>query len=211
MFTGLVEEIGLIQGITRAARGLRITIQAHSIVDGLALGDSVAVDGVCLTVVERTANGFTVDAVAETVQRSTLALRSSGQPVNLERALLPTSRLGGHFVQGHVDGIGQIVEIVPQDPGMLLRIAVNHDLADLCVEKGSIAIDGVSLTIARLDESKVDIAVIPHTAGHTTLGRKKKGDTVNIETDILGKYVLRYLRRPSSSSLNMEQLTGWGF
>jgi riboflavin synthase len=94
---------------------------------------------------------------------------------------------------------------------VLLRIAVNHDLAALCVEKGSIAIDGVSLTIARLDESKVDIAVIPHTAGHTTLGRKKKGDTVNIETDILGKYVLRYLRRPSSSSLNMEQLTGWGF
>jgi riboflavin synthase len=211
MFTGLVEEIGLIHSITRAARGLRITIQAHTIVDGLALGDSVAVDGVCLTVVERTANGFTVDAVAETVQRSTLTLRSSGQHVNLERALLPTSRLGGHFVQGHVDGTGQIVEITPQDPGVLLRLAVSNNLAAMCVEKGSIAIDGVSLTIARLDESKVDIAVIPHTAGHTTLGRKKKGDTVNIETDILGKYVLRYLHRTSSSSLNMEQLTGWGF
>jgi riboflavin synthase len=212
MFTGLAEEIGLIQNIHHENNGLRITIQAHAILDGLAIGDSVAVDGVCLTVVGRMAQSFTVEAVAETVQRSTLALRSSGHNVNLERSLLPTSRLGGHFVQGHVDGTGLITECSQRDPGLWLRITVTKNIAALCVEKGSIAIDGVSLTIARLDESEVAIAVIPHTASHTTLGRKREGDAVNIETDVLGKYVYRYLHRSTGKgSLSMDQLAMWGF
>lgn len=212
MFSGLVEEVGRLHHITTAQKGLRITIQAQTVMDGLAIGDSVAVDGVCLTVVALGSREFAVDAVEETVQRSTLALRAPGDAVNLERSLLPTSRIGGHFVQGHVDGTGRIIEIALRDPGLWLRIALEAETAALCVEKGSIAIDGVSLTIARLADHELAIAVIPHTARSTTLGRKKKGDAVNIETDILGKYVHRYLHRSSTDdAITMDQLNKWGF
>lgn len=212
MFTGLVEEIGVLDALTRSADGARLRIRAHDVISDLALGDSVAVDGVCLTVVEKSRNGFSVDAVQETLQRSTLSTLSAGKQVNLERALPVAGRLGGHFVQGHVDAVGKVISLEKRQPGFWLTICLPSGCLAFCVAKGSIAVNGVSLTIAQLAGESVSIAVIPHTAGQTTLGYLHSGDEVNIETDILGKYVYRFLHHPSvDGGLTLEKLSEWGF
>lgn len=212
MFTGLVEEIGIIRAATRQQGGVRFVISAERVPAGLEIGDSVAVSGVCLTVVEKAADRFEVDAVQETLQRSTLARWTEGTAVNLERALAVGGRVGGHFVQGHVDGIGRVQDLQTRPLGYWLTLQLSGENAALCVEKGSIAIDGVSLTIAEVKEEVISLAVIPHTAEHTTLRRRRTGDEVNVETDLLGKYVQHLLTggKPASG-LTMEKLSEWGF
>ncbi len=212
MFTGLIEELGRIEAIEPAGGGQRLVIAAAVVPAGLATGDSVAVNGVCLTVVACSSTGFTAEAVSETLERSTLGALHRGESVNLERALLAAGRFGGHFVQGHVDGIGEVAALQPRDPGFWLQVKVPDALLPLMVEKGSIAIDGVSLTIAALEGDTVSVALIPHSARQTTLGQKKRGDRVNIESDIIGKYVQRLLEgRPEKKPLTGEMLHEWGY
>ena len=212
MFTGLVEEIGTIQAIERKGDGYLIVIGARHVLDDLSIGDSIAVNGVCLTVVRRDGNTFAVEAVQETVQRSALAQLTVNHPVNLERALLANSRLGGHFVQGHVDGVGDVISFEKKTPGYWLKIRLSPDLLTFLVEKGSISINGTSLTIAGIENEKVSIAIIPHTAEHTTIMNLKTGDKVNIEVDILGKYIYKYLHPyKKSEELDIEKLNKMGY
>ncbi|MCY4581189.1 MAG: riboflavin synthase [Chloroflexi bacterium] len=187
MFTGIVEEVG--QVVEAAPNGLRIA--GGSVMDSLAISDSIAVNGVCLTVTERTATDFTLDLSEETLTRTNLGDLAPGGLVNLERALTPSSRMGGHVVQGHVDGAGRIVAFGGTREARELRIDLPPDLARYVVEKGFIAVDGISLTVASQEGAVFSVAVIPYTEQHTALRVKKTGDRVNIEVDILAKYVER--------------------
>ncbi len=189
MFTGLVEEIGTIVALVPADGGLRVAIRAQVVTDGLAIGDSVAVDGACLTAVELHPDGFVIDAVAETLRRTTIGQAQPGDRVNLERALALGARLGGHLVQGHIDGTGAITEARPEGEGWVLRIEAEPGLMRYVVEKGSIAVDGVSLTVASRDATGLTIALIPHTIVATTLGPERVGSRVNLEVDLVAKYV----------------------
>lgn len=189
MFTGLVEEIGVIGSIAGGPDGARLGIRAERVLDGIALGDSVAVDGACLTVVAVTGDGFEVDAVAETLRRTVLGERAGGDPVNLERALRVGDRLGGHIVQGHVDGTGEVVGVVPEGDGRRLRVHAPGSIARYVVEKGSITVDGVSLTVAARHADGFEVALIPHTLRETTLGDARPGRRVNLEVDLVAKYV----------------------
>ncbi len=212
MFTGLVEEIGTIQSLEKKADGYLIIIKAQHVLDDLSIGDSIAVNGVCLTVVQKEGKSFSVEAVEETIQRSALALLTVNQPVNLERALKANSRLGGHFVQGHVDGIGEVILFEKKAPGYWLKIKAPVELVNFLVEKGSIAVNGTSLTIADIEGEKVSIAIIPHTAQNTTIMYLRTGTKVNIEVDILGKYIYKYLHPyTKSEELSFEKLNKLGF
>jgi len=212
MFTGLVEEIGTIQSLERKGDGYLLVINAQLVVDDLNIGDSIAVNGVCLTVVQNEGHTFAVEAVQETVQRSALARLTVNQPVNLERSLKANSRLGGHFVQGHVDGVGDVISLEKKTPGYWLKIRLSPDLLTFLVAKGSIAINGTSLTIADIEDDNVSIAIIPHTAEHTTIMNLKTGDKVNIEVDILGKYIYKYLHPyTKSEELDIEKLNKLGY
>lgn len=212
MFTGLVEEVGSIESVEKQGDGARFQIHAKLILDDIKIGDSIAVNGVCLTVVEQVLQGFAVDAVEETLDRSTLGYLRSHSRVNLERALQAESRLGGHFVQGHVDGIGDVISIEAKKPGYWLKIRVDEELAKYFVEKGSVAINGVSLTIARVEGQNLSIALIPHTWEVTTLHELGTGDRVNIEVDILGKYVYKYLHPDEKQGgITLEKLSEYGF
>lgn len=184
MFTGIVEEMGQV----RSRDGGRFTFYAATVIEGLRPGDSIAHNGCCLTVVEIDYTGYAVDVVEETLARTNLGDLTEGDPVNLERPLKATDRLGGHLVQGHVDTVGHIVSAAPA-----LEIRMPADLTRYVVEKGSIAVDGVSLTVAKALPEGFTAAVVPHTAAVTTLGLKGPGDTVNIEVDLLAKYVERLL------------------
>lgn len=194
MFTGLIEEIGCVARVGQSRGAKRVHVAAAAILNGLKIDDSVAVNGVCLTAIQVTAKEFAVEVVEETLRRTTLAELRVGDRVNLERALRADSRIGGHFVQGHIDGTSRISRLVNEAGGKRISIAVPQALAAYVVPKGSIAIDGVSLTVAALRNNELEIALIPHTLEVTTLGRRQVGDRVNIEVDILGKYVLQYLR-----------------
>lgn len=189
MFTGLVEEVGTIAAITPVAGGARVAIRAEVVREGLAVGDSVAVDGVCLTVIELHPHGFLVDAVTETLRRTILDQAAAGDHVNLERAVALGARLGGHLVQGHVDGTGVVADAVPEGQSVLLRISAPEPLMRYVVEKGSIAVDGVSLTVAARDADAFTIALIPHTMAVTTLGPERVGGRVNLEVDLVAKYI----------------------
>jgi riboflavin synthase len=184
MFTGLIEELGSL----RTREGGRFTFAAELVTGDADLGDSIAVNGCCLTVVELGPGLWSADVVDETLARTNLGALRPGDPVNLERPLRPTDRLGGHFVQGHVDGLGEVVQPAPE-------LVVRTSGARYLVEKGSIAVDGVSLTVVGVTEDTFRVAVIPHTAAVTTLGHRRPGDAVNLEFDILGKYVERLLPR----------------
>jgi riboflavin synthase len=192
MFTGLVEELGRIRAITPNATGARLQIEASTVLEDAALGASIAVNGCCLTVVELTADSFAADAVEETLSRTSLGGLRPGDLVNLERPVRLSDRLGGHLVQGHVDGVGTIAGHTSLADGST-RVAVTASKALLryVVEKGSIAVDGVSLTVAGVDGDGFDFALIPHTATVTTLGRKGVGEPVNLEVDLVAKYVER--------------------
>lgn len=189
MFTGLVEEIGSIAAIAPADGGLRVAIRASVVRDGLAIGDSIAINGACLTAVELHPDGFVIDAVAETLRRTTLADAQPGDRVNLERALAFGARVGGHLVQGHIDGTGTVVGATPEGDGWILRIDADPALMRYVVEKGSISVDGVSLTVAARDGTGLTIALIPHTIAATTLGAERLGSRVNLEVDLVAKYV----------------------
>jgi riboflavin synthase len=212
MFTGLIEEIGAIQNIQRVASGLRLKIQCRKILDDLAVDDSVSVNGVCLTVVQFDAATFQADAVAETVARTNLRKLSPGSRVNLERALRLSDRLGGHLVQGHVDGTGVISRFDRLPNNTLLTVKAPAELMQFMIPKGSIAIDGVSLTIADLTESLVTIAVIPHTLEKTILNTGAVGDEVNLEVDLIGKYISRFVNlNRDKNDLTIDKLKNYGF
>jgi len=194
VFTGLVEEVGHIREI-KPSRGARLfRIRAQTVLQDLQVDDSISVSGVCLTVIHRDEQSFAVEAVEETLKKTTLAYAQSGTPVNLERALTLNRRLGGHLVQGHVDGIGCVKGLSPQAGGKLLTVELPPALFPYVVPKGSIAVDGVSLTVAELDPPHIRIALIPHTLEVTTLGRLQPGDKVNIEVDMIGKYVVQLVQ-----------------
>ena len=195
MFTGLVEELGYVAGLQPIGDGIRLRIAAMTVIDDIEMGASIAINGVCLTVVEFDAEHFALDAVPETMDRTSLASLEVGSTVNLERAVRSSDRLGGHIVQGHVDATTTITNIESYEDGSWrYHFDLGKDVAPYVVEKGSITIDGISLTIASLSNDEFSIAVIPHTANVTTLGSRKVGDLVNVEVDVLSKYVERQLQ-----------------
>ena len=193
MFTGIIEALGTVERSDGGAGNARLLVRAGAVLDGARIGDSIAVNGVCLTVTSLNDGRFTADVSLETLRRSTLGGLHTGDRVNLERPLRVDQRLGGHIVQGHVDGVGTIVDVRPEGDGVWMRIAPPVTLLTFLVEKGSVAIDGVSLTVAGLADDGFAVALIPHTLAVTTLGRRRAGEQVNIEVDILAKYVQRLL------------------
>ncbi|HZS05111.1 MAG TPA: riboflavin synthase [Blastocatellia bacterium] len=214
MFTGIVEETGSIKKVTSGAASARVEVAARTVLEGAKVGDSIAVNGVCLTVVGKTNDSFSADVSAETLRRTSLRQIRAGSRVNLERPLLPTSRLGGHIVQGHVDGVGEFLEARPEGEGWIVRVGFPAELGRYIVEKGSITVDGISLTVAALGDDWFEIAVIPHTWHVTNLSSLRRGDAVNLEVDIIAKYVERLLgphaARPQSN-LTIERLRKLGY
>lgn len=202
MFTGIIEEIGTIGTINRGSRSIRLHINARKILNDLNLGDSVAVNGVCLTVDCLSLHGFIADVMPETMERTGFKDFTSGTPVNLERALPANGRFGGHIVSGHIDDVGRIIAKTKDDNAIWLRLSAPAHVLNLLVEKGSVTLDGVSLTVVAVSESSFTISMIPHTAANTTLLQKQTGDAVNIECDLLGKYVQKFLslKKPAAES-----------
>jgi riboflavin synthase len=195
MFTGIVEEMGVVRRVERTEGGRRLKIEAVSVIDDITVGASVSHSGVCLTVTEIGPDWYWVDAVAETLLRTTLGGLSEGDPVNLERPVRMADRLGGHLVQGHVDGVGEVEWCRPEGESTRVRVSAQADVVRYAVVKGSIAVDGVSLTVTAVDDNGFEVAVIPHTAAATTLGHRAPGDRVNIEVDVIAKYVERLVSR----------------
>ena len=194
MFTGIVEELGAIRAVRRGAASAVLSIGAAEVLSDLKIGDSVAVNGVCLTVTSLDDGGFTADVMHETLNRSSLGALAPGGRVNLERAMPANGRFGGHIVSGHIDGTGKSASVRPDDNALWYTISAAPEQLRYIVEKGSITIDGISLTVAAVDEVSFSVSLIPHTAAVTTLGKKRAGDIVNLETDIIGKYVEKLLR-----------------
>ncbi|GAA0086468.1 riboflavin synthase [Clostridium sp. CTA-7] len=193
MFTGIVEEIGVIQGIKNNEKSSKIAIKANKVLDKTILGDSICTNGVCLTITNISGNTFEADVMAETLRRSNLGQLSIGSKVNLERALSLETRLGGHIVSGHIDGTGEIISLVKEDNATWVSIKASSEILKYVVEKGSIAIDGISLTVAYVDNEMFKVSIIPHTGEETILLKKKPGETVNLECDVIGKYVEKLL------------------
>lgn len=213
MFTGIIEEVGTIGAISDRGTYRRIEILATEVLNGTNVGDSIAVDGVCLTVTELKPRSFSADAVKETLSRTTLADATVGVRVNLERALQPTSRLGGHFVQGHVDGIGRLLEMTGGPGDVMARIRIPPGQESLLAPKGSVAVQGVSLTVVDVVDDTFTVALVPHTLEATNLSLKRSGDPLNIETDVLAKYVARLLAVSGGSAedITPEFLIEHGF
>jgi len=201
MFTGIIEEVGTVIQTAPANRGMKLGIGAKKVLEDTKPGDSIAVNGVCLTVVDIQEGNITFDVSEETVRRSNIGKLKTGEPVNLERALRLYDRLGGHIVQGHVDTVGKIVSIMPSGEHIQFGVKFPSEYSKLVVEKGSIAIDGISLTVNRTQDSTVLINIIPHTVENTNLYSRKVGDEVNIEFDIIGKYVLNMVGNTQKSRL----------
>lgn len=194
MFTGIVEELGTVRRVTAHATGAQLQIQAAVVRADARIGDSIALNGCCLTVVDLLSDGYTVDAVEETLRVTTLGTLQPGDRVNLERSVRLADRLSGHLVQGHVDAVGSLVSRAAQPDGSLqLRFSAGAEVLRYVVYKGSIAVDGVSLTVAAVDDTSFSIAIIPHTQAVTTLGLRQVGDHVNLETDVIARYVERLL------------------
>lgn len=200
MFTGLIEETGTLRKIQSMADGRRLFVEAKDVLAESKVDDSIAVNGVCLTVVRKEATGFWVEAVGETLQKTTVKNWRVGQCLNLERALRLSDRLGGHLVQGHVNGIGRITQLKPLGENYVLQVEAPQNLLRYFVQEGSIAIDGISLTIAQLEGRLVGISVIPHTFHNTNLRYRRVGDNVNLEVDIIAKYVERLLKFSKEAS-----------
>ncbi|MGO0121756.1 riboflavin synthase [Desulfothermobacter acidiphilus] len=213
MFTGLIEEVGRVRQVVRGPASARFHLEARRLLEELRVGDSVAVNGACLTVTRLAPDGFWADAMAETLKRTNLGELGPGTPVNLERALRLGDRLGGHLVTGHVDGVGQIVRRRREDVACVLTISAPPPLVPYLLEKGSIAVDGVSLTIMAVEGDLFQVGIIPHTAAVTTLGTKCPGERVNLEADLIGKYVRRFLEVMQGSRGNIcwELLKEQGF
>ena len=206
MFTGIIEELGTIRAIRRGKHSAVLSIGADAVLSDLKIGDSVAVNGVCLTAASVDGSGFTADVMHETLNRASLGVLTSGDPVNLERAMPASGRFGGHIVSGHIDGTGQIRAVRRDDNAVWYTIGAEAKVLRYVVEKGSIAIDGISLTVASVDRETFSVSLIPHTAEHTILGKKRPGAIVNLEADIIGKYV-EALLRPREEPQKESKLT----
>ena len=216
MFTGIVEEIGTVRRVTSGYSNGSIDVNAKLVLEGTKIGDSIAVNGVCLTVTALHGDGFMADVMPETLRRSNLGALRGGDPVDLERAMAADGRFGGHMVSGHIDGVGTITGIRREGIATWVTIAAPQDILRLIVEKGSIAIDGISLTVAAVTDSDFSVSLIPHTGGQTILLQKKVGGKVNLENDIVGKYVAKLLSPASpeqnpQSRITMEFLREHGF
>lgn len=212
MFTGIIEEVGHVKSLRRGAKSFTLEVDATLVMEGTQVGDSIATNGVCLTVTSLTGHGFTADVMPETVQRTALGELTAGSPVNLERALSLQTRLGGHIVSGHIDGTGRVSDLRQDDTALWITIECDSHLLRYVIEKGSITIQGVSLTVARVDERSFAVSLIPHTQAATTLHKVKVGDRVNLENDIIAKYVEKLLGvAPSSKPGIMEKLAQNGF
>ncbi|WP_027718120.1 riboflavin synthase [Desulfovirgula thermocuniculi] len=216
MFTGLVEEVGVVRGISRGRDSARLVVEATRVTADMKVGDSVAVNGACLTVVECDPYSFAADVMAETLAKTNLGLLKPGDRVNLERALRLGDRLGGHLVTGHIDGVGKIKRRREHDIAVLLEIEAPPEVMRYVVKKGSVAVDGTSLTVADVGRQSFLVSLIPHTASRTTLGAKKPGEAVNLEADIIGKYVERLLSFPHRGAspgegISLEFLSEHGF
>lgn len=214
MFTGIVEEMGTIRSIARGAHSAVLSIRAARILSDLAIGDSVCVNGVCLTATTTDSEGFTADVMHETLNRSSLGTLVPGSAVNLERAMPVGGRFGGHIVSGHIDGTGVITALRRDDNAIWVTVQADSALLRYVVEKGSITIDGISLTVATVDARSFAVSLIPHTADVTILGKKRVGDVVNLETDIIGKYVEKLLQpreEAKTSNLSLAFLEEHGF
>jgi riboflavin synthase, alpha subunit len=214
MFTGIIEELGTIAGFEKHASGAKMRIAAKTVTEDTKEGDSIAVNGVCLTALDIEKNSFSADVSEETLKRSTLGRLAVGSRVNLERAVTPATRLGGHIVQGHVDGRGKFVSAVRNGDFWTVRIGFPREMAHYFVYKGSVAVEGISLTIAALADDYFEIAVIPKTWELTNLSTLKPGDEVNLEADVIAKYVERILTLKGgadSSGITMEKLSALGY
>lgn len=228
MFTGIVEEIGTIERIQKGRHSAVLEIRAKEVLEGTKIGDSIAVNGVCLTVTSLSSHGFFADVMHETLNRSALSGLKSGSHVNLERAMAAGGRFGGHIVAGHVDGVGRVAGIRRDDTAVWYTIEAQAPVMRYIVEKGSVTIDGISLTVAEAGEWSFSVSAIPHTAKVTVLGERKKGDLVNLEADIVGKYIEKFLNQgaasrkaaveetaagpaPAGGGLTREFLSNYGF
>lgn len=209
MFTGIVEEIGKVRGISLGC----LTIEAKKVLEGegVKLGDSIAINGACLTVTSVGKDNFSVDVMPETVRRTNLGRLHYGTPVNLERAMLAEGRFGGHFVQGHVDDVGKVLSLQPEEEAVIARISAPANLVPYMVNKGFIAVDGVSLTVIDCDDFSFSVSLVTYTREHTTLGNGKPGGIVNLEADIIAKYVERFKQRYDRGVLTLDFLEEHGF
>ncbi|HEX8557171.1 MAG TPA: riboflavin synthase [Pyrinomonadaceae bacterium] len=216
MFTGIIEELGRVRSLERRGEGVRMTVEARVVTEGTREGDSIAVNGVCLTALEARADSFAADGSRETLQRSTLGQLRPGSVVNLERAATPSTRLGGHIVQGHVDARGRFLSADEHGGSWTVRVGFPAEVARYLVFKGSVAVEGISLTVAALEEEHFEVAVIPKTWAATNLSSLRPGDPVNLEVDVIAKYVERILssgaaRRGEVPGLTAERLAELGY
>ncbi|MFT9078143.1 riboflavin synthase [Ethanoligenens sp.] len=212
MFTGIIEETGTVLSIRKGGHSAVVTVSASAVLDDLKQGDSIAVSGVCLTVVSLVENSFSADVMHETVERSNLLNLNIGGMVNLERAMPLNGRIGGHIVAGHIDGTGVISKARKDENAIWFTVRTSPAILRYVIDKGSIAIDGISLTVAGVSENDFSVSVIPHTAQNTTLGKKRVGNTVNLENDCIGKYVEKLLCAPGGrSGISKEFLARYGF
>lgn len=216
IFTGIIEELGVVKSIAINGASGCITIKAKKVLEGTQLGDSIAVNGTCLTVTSINSDGFSADVMAETVRRTSLSQVGKGDLVNLERAMILNGRFGGHIVSGHIDGTGTITKYTKEENAIWVTIKAPDEILDLIVEKGSICIDGISLTVATVSDRDFQVSIIPHTAKDTTLIHKKVGSLVNLENDIVGKYIKKLMENnqeeqaKKASGLTMEMLEEYG-
>ena len=217
MFTGIIEETGWVESICQSGEYCSLIIKAPKILEDASLGDSIAVNGICLTVSQKTTQSFQADVMGETMRRTNLSDLSAGSRVNLERAMKMNGRFGGHIVSGHIDGTGKIVSVRKEGNAFWYQIETGPEILRYIIEKGSVAIDGISLTVAKLEEKSFSVSIIPHTRQETILEDKKPGDRVNLENDLIGKYVERLLsfqepkEEKKESKLSMEFLQENGF
>lgn len=207
MFTGIVEEIGIVRGISSG----RLTIEAKKVLEDTKPGDSMAINGACLTVTSIGKDNFSIDVMPETIRRTNLGRLHYGELVNLERAMLAEGRFGGHFVQGHVDDVGKVLSLQPEEEAVIARISAPAHLMPYMVNKGFIAVDGVSLTVIDYDDFSFSVSLVTYTREHTTLGNSKPGDIVNLEVDIIAKYVERLKQRYNRGVLTLDFLEEHGF
>jgi len=216
LFTGLIQDVGKIQSVNRRSGGISLTISTQLDLSAAKIGDSISVEGVCLTVVKLSGHTFTAEVSPETLRRTTLATARERQSVNLETALKMSDPMGGHFVAGHVDGTGEIIETVPEGNSIRYRFRVPREIGRFLIEKGSIAVDGISLTVMGCHDQEFSVSVIPLTTRATTLGLKKAGDRVNLENDLIAKYVEKFVHQrndlgPETSRIDAAFLARHGF
>lgn len=215
MFTGIIEEVGKVQAVIKSTKSAKIVINASKVLQETKLGDSISTNGVCLTVTELADHGFAVDVMAETMRKSNLSHIAKGDEVNLERALRVGDRLGGHIVSGHIDGTGTIMNLEKEDNAIWVTVSAGTELLRYIIQKGSITIDGISLTVAYIDDQIFKVSVIPHTKEVTTLLKKKVGDIVNLECDMVGKYIEKLIQPKEQvqnrPKINLDFLSENGF